>query len=645
MIKRKKWIRLLAAALIFVCCCQAGPETVLAAGEETAVHHDYTAEEIRQIIEDGIAWKKEESGISGDTGLLNGPFLNSAGTTSGDWYALALGRMGEADNLQGYAAVLEQNVLSRYETEQKLDSDKATEWHRIALTLLSLGQDPTDLAGENGETVDLIADGVYNRGKTKDLGAQGLNGYIWGLLALDSLRYKVPEDASDTRRDILDVMADSQLADGSFALAGAEEETGDVDVTAMAVQALAPYYNASETFGTKSGRTVREIVDAALDFLSGQQTESGAFLSWGEENLESAAQVVLALCALGRNPASEEAFIKNGRTLLDGMMQFRMEDGGFVHSFSYDSENPDARPDTSNSMATEQALCALTALYRLYGNFRSFYDFRPEAEGAVKEQITDLEEQIGALDEGAQAGQIEALLEAYQAVPVSERSYVSDFWKLSDAMEQAGIPDDSDSILEAMEAAEGGDGAVISIFEDGGEVSAHILFTEADAQTVSELPDPVTTESGGAVTALLDKLNKAENRGDYEELVPVLEEKQAQIEAILDEIESINQEILDSLYPYEEISLRDRETVKAISARIGSLSEYDRSRIQGAEDVLRAETRLDTWIRMLVIFAAAAAAAAVLSAVLVIRHRKRRRDRLERQMLLPSDLDDEDSDF
>ena len=104
-------------------------------------------------------------------------------------------------------------------------------------------------------------------------------------------------------------------------------------------------------------------MDAALAFLSGQQTESGAFSSWGEENLESAAQVVLALCALGRNPASEEAFIKNGRTLLDGMMQFRMGDGGFVHSFSHDSENPDARPDTSNSMATEQALCALTALY------------------------------------------------------------------------------------------------------------------------------------------------------------------------------------------------------------------------------------------------------------------------------------------
>ena len=198
MVRRKKWIRLLAAALVFVCCRPAGSETVLAAEEETAVHHDYTAEEIRQIIEDGIAWKKEESGISGDTGLLNGPFLNSVGTTSGDWYALALGRIGEVDNLQGYAAVLEQNVLSRYETEQKLDSDKATEWHRIALTLLSLGQDPTDLTGEDGETVNLIADGVYNRGKTKDLGAQGLNGYIWGLLTLDSLRYRVPEDASDT---------------------------------------------------------------------------------------------------------------------------------------------------------------------------------------------------------------------------------------------------------------------------------------------------------------------------------------------------------------------------------------------------------------------------------------------------------------
>ena len=61
------------------------------------------------------------------------------------------------------------------------------------------------------------------------------------------------------------------------------------------------------------------------------QLDTGDFASWGTENVESTDQVVVALCCLGIDPLKDERFIKNGKTLLDGILKYRMSDGGFVH--------------------------------------------------------------------------------------------------------------------------------------------------------------------------------------------------------------------------------------------------------------------------------------------------------------------------
>ena len=50
----------------------------------------------------------------------------------------------------------------------------------------------------NGNPINLIADGVYNRRDEKGEGVlpnQGVNALIYGLLALDTMRYDVPADA------------------------------------------------------------------------------------------------------------------------------------------------------------------------------------------------------------------------------------------------------------------------------------------------------------------------------------------------------------------------------------------------------------------------------------------------------------------
>ena len=354
------------------------------------------AADVRAIADGIVAWKKADNGATADGFLLNDAFLALAGTTPGDWYPIGLSRLGVEDRYDAYLAVLRDQVEERYRQPGALSAAKATEWHRIALAVLAAGGDPTSFGTDgDGQPIDLIADGTYNRGRQTSLGRQGINGWIWGLIALDSMRYELPDDAFYTREDILLEILCRQLADGGFALSGS---AADPDITAMAVQALAPYYNTETvyTYKRKStdsecARRIRDVVDEALDCLSRLQLPTGDFKSWGTENVESTDQVVVALCCLGIDPLTDERFIKDGNTLLDGILRYRMDDGGFVHARSYDPDNPTSLPDRSNSMAGEQTLYTMAALWRQSAGLRTLYDFRPEQSEALKARIAALE--------------------------------------------------------------------------------------------------------------------------------------------------------------------------------------------------------------------------------------------------------------
>lgn len=330
-----------------------------------------------------IKWKKADLNVKENENLINDKYLELAGTTPGDWYQIGLSRLGVKDNYQGYLAVIKDKVRERYETEEKLSAAKATEWHRISLAVLAAGGDPTDMGKDKkGNTINLIADGTYNRGKSASLGKQGINGWIWGLIALDSMRYKIPSDAFYTRDDIIKEILSRQLPSGGFTLSGTQP---DPDITAMALQALAPYCESKKEYiyndfltDEKRNKTVKKVVDEALNCLSKLQLESGDFESWGTVNVESTDQVTVALCCLNINPLTDKRFIKNGNTLLDGILKYRTQDGGIAHSFTYSEDNPTAKAGKSNSMAGEQTLYTMAALMRFYKNQRPLYDFRAE---------------------------------------------------------------------------------------------------------------------------------------------------------------------------------------------------------------------------------------------------------------------------
>lgn len=297
---------------------------------------------------DAAVAQRAERGIADNQPLLTEDVF-PAGSSVSDWTALAMAHAGIADDYAGYLARLQAYVERQYAENGGLHAVKATEYHRIALTAAALGGDPAAFGAKpDGTAIDLVAEGTYNW-QGDDLGGQGLNGWIFALLTMDAVGAEVPADARYSRQDMLDAIVSAQLPDGGFSLGGGAM---DVDITAMALQALAPYRE-----------QYQEVIDAALNALSAAQTVTGGFESWGAQSSESCAQVILALTALNIDPTADERFQKNQRNVVEALMDFRLSDGGFAH----EKDGP------LDAMACEQAMQALTAMeLRQQGEGRFF---------------------------------------------------------------------------------------------------------------------------------------------------------------------------------------------------------------------------------------------------------------------------------
>ena len=323
--------------------------------------------EIDSVVNNLCNWYKK-----GNQNLLNSTFLQYVGSTAGDWLPLGAARYGIKDNYSGYLEAISEYVTKTYKEEDKLGYCKATEWERIALAVGAAGGDPTRIGkDEKGNPINLIADGTYSSIVNYD--DQGLNAYVFGLIALDSRKYDVPEGSKYTRDDIIKGILSFQIACGGFQFGadGGAEGPADPDMTAMAVQALAPYYNDNKSYTYTIGekevtKTVKQVVDEALESIRPCQKEDGDFASWGTTNAESTDQVITALCALGIDPEKDERFItSSGKTPVNGIMKYVMKDGGIAHTI-----------DTgSNGMATDQTLYTLAALKRERAGMNRLYDY------------------------------------------------------------------------------------------------------------------------------------------------------------------------------------------------------------------------------------------------------------------------------
>ena len=263
------------------------------------------------------------------------------GSTGGEWMTIGLARSGRAVPAGYYDNVVEY-VKAKADANERLHRAKVTDNARVILALTAIGKDVTNVGGHN------LLKGLDNMAYVQK---QGINGPIWTLIALDSHNYPTMGDV--TREKLIQVILDAQLPDGGWDLSA---ENADTDMTAMAIQALAPYY--------KTNETVKAAVDKALEALSTLQRNDGGFGSWGTVNSESCAQVIVALTALGIDPATDSRFVKNGSTVLGALAGFYVDGGGFKHTA--DGER--------NGMATEQGYYALASYYRFVNGQTSLYD-------------------------------------------------------------------------------------------------------------------------------------------------------------------------------------------------------------------------------------------------------------------------------
>ena len=570
-----------------------------------AKHKDFTAQDLEQIMQDITYWKKNRCGYDKNEFLFNADFISSAGSPSTDWYAIALGRMGVQDNYSSYLSVLKNKISEKYKTEQKLDSQKATEWHRLSLVILALGEDPTEISKSK---INLIADGTYNRKTSSPLDAQGINGLIWGLISLDSMSYAVPDNTETTRNSIITAILERQNPNGSFSLTGNSEDT---DITAMTVTALSPYFNSEEKIIVKGSEIkIRDAIEKSVTYLSEQQKNNGGFSD--KTGSEAISQTIIALCSLGIDPINDSRFIKNDHNLLDGLMNYRNSDGGFLHNLN-DQE--------SDSISCEQAFLALISLYRYQNNLRNLYDFRQEMTANQKAEISALETKINKLTYDKQS--VSKTFESYLEIKAEERRYVKNYYLLADKMEKLNITNTSESLIHIMNKNVNGNGTVIDIISQNNKDNITV-FNDNDILKFNSLPDKITTEHYTDVIYLYDKLNNANNKKDYPEILNSLAEKKLKIEALRRKIEDINENILNSLYPFDSITLNDKKTIEAIYNDTESLSEYDKTQILGYDDVLKAKTKLETMKRNIILEIVFSVVLIILLALIVLRIRKKR---------------------
>ena len=272
------------------------------------------------------------------------------GSIGGEWMVLGLARSGrEVPNVDAYyqnvvAAV--QEAIAKPRNDGRLDATKSTENSRLILALTAIGKDPSNVGGYN-----LFKD----LGDMKYVTYQGTNGPAFALLALDSGNYEPYAGGDVTREALITKLVELQMSSGGWYISDSNK-VADIDMTAMVVQALAPYYDTNESAKTS--------VDKALAWLLNQQNSDGSFGSTSETN----AQIVVMLCALNRDPSSDSQFTKDGKSPLDVLCSYYDSNGNFKHSLT------GSTTEHSPQMTNEQAFYALVAFNRLKNGQTFLYD-------------------------------------------------------------------------------------------------------------------------------------------------------------------------------------------------------------------------------------------------------------------------------
>lgn len=274
----------------------------------------------------------------------------------GEWAVLGLARAGvELSDayIQAYygkvVAYVQKNMgADGVLVDPESHNPTVTDNERIILALTAIGKDPANVGGKNL----LAALQDRNIMQVTNTSDTDINGLVFGLLALNSGNY------TQDSYWLVQAILTQQNADGSWSSSADTKPASDVDMTAMALQALAPYYNEGDD------TTVNAAVNKALQWLSAK------YKGTGYTSAESCAQVVVALSALQLNANSDSSFVKTvdgaPTSVLGDLLRYYLGEGqGFKHTASL---------KTADQKATEQALYAMAAYERYCRRTKALYD-------------------------------------------------------------------------------------------------------------------------------------------------------------------------------------------------------------------------------------------------------------------------------
>lgn len=287
-------------------------------------------------------------GIAGATDYIEKQYKNWQYQYGDEWVVFILTRTGEeltAPEIEHYV-----DTVAEAYTAPTAEELKPTTIARVILAVSTLGEDPTDVGGV--DLIELLC--------TSDNITGGSNEAIWALIALDCKDYTVLGDAKWTRDALIEEILKYQNPEtGAFGLT--DNQTASIDMTAMAIQGLAPYYD--------TNARVKTAVDKALIWL---QEEMDRNCDFGSS--EATSQVLIALSVLGKDALdADNGFVKSvARNLITAMELYLCSDGGYKHLLT---------DDRSNGMGTLQTLMGYEA-YRRYANGESaLYDLTAKESG------------------------------------------------------------------------------------------------------------------------------------------------------------------------------------------------------------------------------------------------------------------------
>ena len=196
-----------------------------------------------------------------------------------------LGRIRALDGAQGWKTkdadiqTYVSSVMTAIKSGKLSKETVPTTIERVVLTLTALGLDATNFCGQD-LTAWLYENQNWSNYVSSDL--------IWGLIALDSGKYTA---ADGYKEALIQHLTEYQKQDTGAFFYSSSWNADDVDMTAMAMIALAPYKD--------SNATAKKMYDAGWKYIESKKDDQGNYGGKSYDPCCTNAYVVIAKCAAG----------------------------------------------------------------------------------------------------------------------------------------------------------------------------------------------------------------------------------------------------------------------------------------------------------------------------------------------------------